>query len=95
LVAGELGYTVGSIYTSLTGYYTESGSGMVQLVTLARLLQKNNFQLWDFGMTMAYKVQLGGKEVLRADWLRTVLDLRNDERKLELKEPANGAELFK
>lgn len=68
LVAGELGYVVGSIYTSLTGAYTLEGAGGVQLVALGKLLEKLGFSIWDFGMEMNYKIELGASSVPREKW---------------------------
>ena len=76
LVAGELGYTVGAIYTSMTGFYTESGCGNVQLAALGGLLQRLKFQLWDLGMDMEYKQKLGAAKVPRAEWVRMVREQR-------------------
>jgi Leu/Phe-tRNA-protein transferase len=72
LVAGELGFSVGSIYTSQTGFYTVSGSGSVQLLALGLLLRKRGCTLWDFGMAMEYKMDLGATTMPRAEWRQTI-----------------------
>jgi len=77
LVAGELGYCCGPIYTSLTGAFIQDGAGTVQLITLGRLLEQTGFQIWDFGMSLPYKVNLGGKIVERKEWLDLYASLRD------------------
>ena len=52
LVAGELGVIVGAIYMSLSGFYTTSGTGTIQLVALGAYLRSVGCHLWDFGMGM-------------------------------------------
>lgn len=77
LVAGEIGYTVGSIYTSMTGFYRESGAGSIQLMLLEGLLRKQGFEIWDLGMEMEYKRnQLGANLMSRKNFVRTVRELR-------------------
>eukprot|EP01120_Amphizonella_sp_Union-15-10_P017331 TRINITY_DN9598_c0_g1_i1.p1 TRINITY_DN9598_c0_g1~~TRINITY_DN9598_c0_g1_i1.p1 ORF type:complete len:349 (+),score=57.10 TRINITY_DN9598_c0_g1_i1:47-1093(+) len=77
IVAVELGYSVGSIYTSLTGAYTESNCGMVQLYCTGKVLQKLGFKIWDFGMAMEYKMDLGASLVPREEWLKKVASLKD------------------
>jgi Leu/Phe-tRNA-protein transferase len=76
LVAGELGYTVGAIYTSLTGFTSESGAGTVQLAALGRWLQRSGFQMWDLGMQMDYKAEMGAVLLPRRTFVKAVRTLR-------------------
>jgi Leu/Phe-tRNA-protein transferase len=76
MVAGELGYTVGSIYTSLTGFSAQNSAGSVQLLALGRLLSTLGFSLWDLGMDMEYKQSLGSHAMSRDDFVSHVHDVR-------------------
>jgi Leu/Phe-tRNA-protein transferase len=79
LVAGELGYACGGIYTSLSGY-REPGSksaGTVQCCCTAILLKQLGFKVWDLGMPMEYKKKLGSCEIPRADFLQHVYSARD------------------
>ncbi|KAI8800737.1 hypothetical protein BJ742DRAFT_780122 [Cladochytrium replicatum] len=69
LVAGEIGYVVGSVYTSLTGFALESGSGTVQLCAVGRYLESKGVEVWDLGMEISYKTRLGAKCISRESWL--------------------------
>ncbi|KAJ3260274.1 hypothetical protein HK103_000909 [Boothiomyces macroporosus] len=69
LVAGDLGYTVGSIYTSMTGFYRVDGAGTVLLTAIKLMLVRNGFSLWDLGMGMQYKLDMGAKLYRRAEFL--------------------------
>ena len=77
LEAGELGYTVhNKIYTSLTGFYNQNGSGTIQLLALAGLLKSLNYELWDLGMEMEYKMKLGACCLDRDDFVNEFHKLR-------------------
>lgn len=79
LAAGELGYTVGSIYTSLTGFSAENSAGSVQLAALGRLLSTLHFSMWDLGMGgagMEYKQNLGSHLLKRDDFVAHVHNVR-------------------
>lgn len=77
LVAGEIGYTTGSIYSSLAGFHTRSGSGSVQLALLGLVLAESQFAFWDLGMEVPYKTALGAHIVDRETFLRQWKTYRN------------------
>eukprot|EP00043_Microstomoeca_roanoka_P014715 m.146483 g.146483 ORF g.146483 m.146483 type:complete len:332 (-) comp16086_c4_seq5:187-1182(-) len=83
LVAGELGWSCGSIYTSATGFSKESGAGAAQLCALGRLLKRSGFAAWDLGMGMKYKFELGAENVRRVDFVTLLRRLRDKPCKLE------------
>ncbi len=75
LVAGEIGYIIGSTYTSLSGFSKKGSSyqnlGTLQMVLLAQLLQSNDFSFWNLGHPqMQYKLDLGAKIYSRIDFLK-------------------------
>ena len=70
LVAGEIGYTCGGVYTSLSGFHAQSGAGSVQLASLGVLLWRAGFAWWDLGMVIEYKLALGARVFGREEFLR-------------------------
>lgn len=76
LVAGELGYSVGGAYTSLTGFTGESGAGTVQMIATARHLQQAGFHYWDLGMEIRYKMELGAHLEPRTRFLERLTEAR-------------------
>lgn len=79
LVAGEIGYSCGAVYSSCTGFALKDeypGVGSLQLAALGNWLARSDFEVWDLGMGMAYKLELGGTMVPRAEWLKTIRALR-------------------
>lgn len=80
LVAGEIGYTCGAVYSSCTGFSLKEqypGAGSVQLASLGRWLERCGFEVWDLGMEMSYKLELGCKTVPRDEWARLIRRLRD------------------
>ncbi|MBW2281926.1 MAG: hypothetical protein JRG82_14385 [Deltaproteobacteria bacterium] len=75
LVAGEVGYRVGRVYTSLTGFFDRrdpslSNVGTLQLARLRAKLEFSDFAFWNLGHpSLQYKIDLGAKVVPRAAFL--------------------------
>ena len=74
LVAGEVGYIIGQTYTSLSGFSSKekkyNNYGNLQLVLLAKYLEKNGFYFWNLGHPhMEYKKRLGCKIYKRDEFL--------------------------
>jgi Leu/Phe-tRNA-protein transferase len=84
LIAGELGYTIGESYTSLTGFFDRetpryNNMGKIQLIALAKLLEQAGYKLWNLGQPqLKYKIDLGAKEVERVDFLKRLKKARNN-----------------
>lgn len=74
LIAGEIGYLIGRVYTSLSGFYELPDAGTVQLVCLGRWLELKGYAFWSLGHCyspcMDYKRQLGHRVYPRKDFLR-------------------------
>jgi len=78
LVAGEVGYKTGSVYTSLSGFSLGekeyNNFGTLQLVLLAKYLQKEGYTFWNLGHPhMEYKKKLGAKIYTREEFLEIFL----------------------
>ena len=74
LVAGEIGYAIGSTYTSLTGFSSRKrehrNRGSLQLVLLARYLRNEGYAFWNLGHPfMEYKTRLGARILPREGFL--------------------------
>jgi len=74
IVAGEVGYIIGSTYTSLSGFSIKEKQynnwGKLQMVLLAQYLQTNNFSFWNLGHPyMQYKLDMGAKVLNRIEFL--------------------------
>ncbi|RLN57576.1 hypothetical protein BBP00_00007450 [Phytophthora kernoviae] len=93
LVAGELGYTVGSVYTSLTGFSRANGAGTVQLHALSKLLYLCGMKMWDLGMSMDYKMGLGAQDLERDDFLEQLYKWRPHEMLMKLDESKNEGDV--
>lgn len=71
-VAGEIGYFIGSTYTSLTGFFNREYSnwGIFQLVLLAKKLEERGVSFWNLGHPyMDYKKKLGAIILKREDFM--------------------------
>ncbi len=74
LIAGEVGYIISKTYTSLSGFSIKdkkyNNYGNLQLILLAKYLEKNGFLFWNLGHPhMIYKQKLGCKIYQRDEFL--------------------------
>lgn len=76
LVAGEIGYSIGKIYTSLSGFNVrgDDGVGWIQLSCLGKWLEYKKYSFWSLGHCyspqMEYKRQLGHRIYAREEFLQ-------------------------
>ena len=75
LVAGELGYTIGRTYTSLSGFCTRPARewrhfGTLQMIMLAERLRDFGYAFWNMGHPVQkYKRALGARIIAREEFL--------------------------
>ncbi|KPA78203.1 hypothetical protein ABB37_06366 [Leptomonas pyrrhocoris] len=70
LVAGEVGFLVGDIYSSASGAYCVNGGGALQLCLTGLCMHAAGCRVWDLGMMMVYKTALNCFEMPRMKWLK-------------------------
>jgi len=78
-VAGEIGYIIGRVYTSLSGFSSKEkcyqNYGTAQLVLLSRYLERKGFAFLNLGQPyMDYKIALGAKVYERHTFLERWFD---------------------
>lgn len=83
LIAGEIGYKIGKVYTSLSGFTTRNKKynnyGKLQLVLLGIFLEENGFAFWNLGHPyMQYKFDLGAKALKRKEFLKKFNKFKNE-----------------
>lgn len=76
LVAGEFGTSVGSVYTSYSGFRREASSGTVQMLLTARYLKARGYAFWDLGMPLDYKTRLGAQNLPRKEFISLFRSVR-------------------
>lgn len=76
LVAGELGYRNGLLYTSLSGFRKRNHTGNIQMSALCQFMKEKKLEYWDFGMSMPYKIDLGCKLYSRKEFTTLHNNLR-------------------
>jgi hypothetical protein len=90
MIAGELGYTIGRTYTSLSGFCERSDSrwtsfGTLQMVLLARRLEAQGYSFWNLGHPhLPYKRALGAEVVPRPQFIERWLEATGETTEFEL-----------
>jgi Leu/Phe-tRNA-protein transferase len=89
IIAGEIGYTIGETYTSLSGFSSRqkryNNCGKLQLVLLAKHLQNKGFAFWNLGHPhMEYKKRLGSKIYSRESFLNRWFEASKDKKRKDL-----------
>lgn len=68
LIAGEIGFIVRNVYTSLSGFYLKNCAGSIQMSALGLFLKNNGFAYWDLGMPIPYKYKYGAINMNRTEY---------------------------
>lgn len=99
LVAGELGYSIGRTYTSLSGFCSPDERawrhfGSLQLVLLAERLRDAGYAFWNLGHPhMDYKGALGARVLSRSAFLERWHAHRDERPRRSIGAEPAGAEL--
>jgi Leu/Phe-tRNA-protein transferase len=87
LVAGEVGYRVGACYTSLSGFCKADSAGTVQMASMVAVLAERGVRIWDLGMVLPYKANMGAFSEPRLGFLKRLHGVRDDRRGRSLSQP--------
>lgn len=77
LVAGEIGFRNGNLYSSLSGFRKRNHVGNIQMSALCNFLKEKKLEYWDFGMSLPYKLDLGCKLFSRDDFFALHKNLKD------------------
>ena len=88
---GEIGYSVGGCWTSMSGFTAADDAGSVQCAVLGVLLQSCQLRYWDLGMSMSYKDRMGARNVSRKKFLIMLRAVRDSTAARPLRTPPQPA----